>query len=512
MAVWDDGYVTDTVYTTQFYRETTPIWLSTVAMLLGHRTPDLGRPFRYADLGCGNGLTALVVAATCPHAEIWGFDFNPAHVEFASDIAARAGLTNARFVEQSFEALAAGAGADAPPPFDFMVSHGVLSWISAANRRHLIGAFGRYLRPGGLAYVSYNTAAGAAAVGPLRTLMRLAADATPGRSDLAVPGILDLVDRLRQGGALYFQTNGTLDARLRDMRAQNPRYVAHEYLNREWHPLMFADVADAMDEAKCAFIGSATLSENIEATSVPFGVAGLLAEAKTQRLRETIRDLGSAQSFRRDIYRRGALPALPGEQQARLDGFRLASTGHAIGDDVTINTALGPLTGRADLYKPLLERLQAGPATLPDLMRTLPFSAAEVLQAATLLLGAGFAHPMLPAPVTQAAEARTRALNQVIGKLNSNGGEITALAAASMGTAISCDVMETLVVSALLDGTPPADLAAQTLARLSLGGRNMQRDGAPVTDRAEAAELVATTVQGILANRREVWRRTSILP
>ena len=107
MAQWDDGYVTDVAYTSNFYREITPTWLAMTSLLLGHRPPDLARPFSYADLGCGNGFTTLVIAAACPHADVWGFDFNPAHVEFANDLAARAGLTNVRFVETSFADLEA---------------------------------------------------------------------------------------------------------------------------------------------------------------------------------------------------------------------------------------------------------------------------------------------------------------------------------------------------------------------------------------------------------------------
>ena len=106
MAQWDDGYVTDVPYVAGYHQETTPIWIATAATLLGLRCPDLTRPFRYADLGCGNGLTAMVVAATMPHAEIWGFDFNPAHVEAGRDIARRAGLTNIQFEEASFDELA----------------------------------------------------------------------------------------------------------------------------------------------------------------------------------------------------------------------------------------------------------------------------------------------------------------------------------------------------------------------------------------------------------------------
>ncbi len=172
MAGWDDGYVTDVVYTTNFYREITPAWLATAALLLGQRPPDLTRPFRYADLGCGHGFTALVVAATCPEAEVWAFDFNPAHIEWARLLASQAGLANVRFVEASFADLAA-LPESALPAFDFMVSHGVLSWISPENRKLLLEVYRQRLRAGGLAYVSYNVTTGWAGMVPLRRLMCL---------------------------------------------------------------------------------------------------------------------------------------------------------------------------------------------------------------------------------------------------------------------------------------------------------------------------------------------------
>jgi FMN-dependent dehydrogenase len=40
------------------------------------------------------------------------------------------------------------------PDFDIMVSHGVLSWISPDNRRHLVGAVAKRLKPGGLVDLS----------------------------------------------------------------------------------------------------------------------------------------------------------------------------------------------------------------------------------------------------------------------------------------------------------------------------------------------------------------------
>ena len=53
---------------------------------------------------------------------------------------------------------------------------------------------------------------------------------------------------------------------------------------------MFADVAGEMLEAKCRFIGSATLAENIDTVAVPANVAPIMAETRDPYLRETLRD------------------------------------------------------------------------------------------------------------------------------------------------------------------------------------------------------------------------------
>src|SRR5262249_45052466 len=154
--------------------------------------------------------------------------------------------------------------ATALPDFDLVVSHGVLSWISPQNRLQLIAVIGKRLKPGGVVYLSYNVTTGWSAMVPVRSLMHRLTMASPERTDIAVPGVLDYVDRLKQAGALFFQANPGLENRLADLRKLDARYIAHEYLNQDWHPLMFADVADEMLETKCRFIGSATLAENID--------------------------------------------------------------------------------------------------------------------------------------------------------------------------------------------------------------------------------------------------------
>jgi len=512
-ARWDEGYVTDVAYTSNVYREITPSWLALTALLLGQRPPDLARPFRYADLGCGNGMTAVTVAATCPQAEVWGFDFNPAHIETARTWAAAAGLSNITFVETSFAELAA-LPANGLPEFDFIVAHGVLSWISPANQRLLFEVIGQRLRAGGLAYIAYNVTSGWAAMLPLHTLMHLIAEARGERTDLAVPAIFDQLARLKDAGAKYFAANPSIEARLDMLRKQDGRYIAHELLNADWHPVTAASVMDAMAAVKCQYLGSATLTENVDAVSQPPGMLPVIAEATDPRLRETLRDFGAAQPFRRDVYRRGMVPLPPTEHAALLDALRFVPIAALPEGDVSLTTAIGTFTGRPEVYRPLLALLASGPLTLAEARQAAAFATrpvGDVLQAFMLLTGGGFIHPMLPDPA--AGQGATRALNRAIARANADGMDMPRLAAPAIGSVIPADTLETLVVARLLDGAAAdaAALAAHVLDVLRRSGRSLQRAGSAVDDPGEAKRLVGELVGNTLGPRLELLRLLGVV-
>ena len=398
MAQWDDGYVTDVAYTSAFYREITPGWIAMTSLLLGHRPPDLAKPFSYADLGCGNGFTTLVVAATCPHADVWGFDFNPAHVEFASDLAARAGLSNVRFVETSFADLEAMPDGTLPD-FDFMVSHGVLSWISPANRRHLVGAVAKRLKPGGLVYLSYNVTTGWTAMVPVQALMRMLAVASPERSDAAVPGVLDFIDRVKQGGALFFQANPAIENRLAEIRKQDPRYIAHEFLNQDWHPLMFAESParcwrrSAASSAAPRWRRTSTLSRCRRTWRRSWPRRGILLFGRHCGISVAPRR-SAGTCIARDCAAAGRRAAgAAGGDDARRDGDGGAEKGgHLRHTDRQRDRSAGGLPAVAGDARggPLsIRKARGSPAFVGRPL-------VELMQAFTLLVAGGYAHPMLP--------------------------------------------------------------------------------------------------------------------
>src|SRR5690554_933245 len=147
MTDWSGGYVWDIEYQPGFYREQAPALLDLVCLLRGIEPPShaAGR-FRYCELGCGTGLGINLLAAANPASEFVAVDFKPAHIARARSLADGAGLENVRFVESSFEDLAAEADDE---PFDYVTLHGVWRWIAPAARAAITDFPRRRLRPGG---------------------------------------------------------------------------------------------------------------------------------------------------------------------------------------------------------------------------------------------------------------------------------------------------------------------------------------------------------------------------
>jgi 2-polyprenyl-3-methyl-5-hydroxy-6-metoxy-1,4-benzoquinol methylase len=118
-----DGYVTDTAYVAEYYPDHAPTHMNLACAFNGFRPRPLDGPFTWRDYGCGNGVTANVLAACFPHAQFYGIDFMNAHIRTAETLSLRGGLENTTFLCKSFTQLED----DDLPPLDFAVMHGVLS-------------------------------------------------------------------------------------------------------------------------------------------------------------------------------------------------------------------------------------------------------------------------------------------------------------------------------------------------------------------------------------------------
>ena len=73
MSTHVDGYITDVPYVHAFIHELAPAWLDYVAVVSGIRPPARMGGFTWCDLGCGQGLTAAMLAAVHPAGQFYGW-------------------------------------------------------------------------------------------------------------------------------------------------------------------------------------------------------------------------------------------------------------------------------------------------------------------------------------------------------------------------------------------------------------------------------------------------------
>ena len=137
-------------YTGRPYPDAHPGRLSTMAALHGVQAAPIGRA-RVLEVACGDGANLLPMAAVLPESRFVGFDLAAQPVEAGRRLAERAGLRNVTLSTLDLTAFPADSGA-----FDYIIAHGLYSWIPAAVRDELLALIGRHLAPNGVAFVSYN--------------------------------------------------------------------------------------------------------------------------------------------------------------------------------------------------------------------------------------------------------------------------------------------------------------------------------------------------------------------
>lgn len=508
MTSWNDGYVSDVEYLPGFYLEQTPIHLNTVCLLRNMEPPAApGEPFRYCELGCGVGETALAIAAGNPAGEVWGFDFNPAHIARARELAKAGGLHNIRLEEASFEQLAE-AKQSSLPAFDYIALHGVWSWVSAENRTHIVRFIDRHLKPGGLVYVTYNALPGWTAALPMQRLISTFAKLDHDRSDIRVSKAIDLVRRVSNAGASSLPSD-QMDRLEKERDTGNLAYLSHEYLNEHWAPCFQRDVADQLAAAKLEFIGSANLLENFPDLSLTAEQRALVQEAPAD-MRETLRDYFMVRTFRRDVYMRGPRPIPERRRDQRLRQQELMLAIPPSATHLDIKVPLGEARLNEGFYEPALRALAQGPRTVGDLL-DLPEaegSTASPREVIGMLIGSHQAKAVAN-KITEEARAIARAYNRHhLADCADHGRSVTALVAPAIGSAITVSIFEMLAYEALTSGTE-ANAEALTHASWKLlrdRGDRVRHEGSIIESDEENLRILRDHMEKVVDIALPIWR------
>jgi len=146
-------------------RQTHPDHLATVASLFGFDAPDASRA-RVLEIGCASGGNLIPLAASYPQASFVGIDLSAVQIAQGATEIGALGLTNIRLLSMDVMAFGGAEGA-----FDYIIAHGIYSWVPAAVQDKILAVCATQLADNGIALVSYNVLPGWRMLGIVREAM-----------------------------------------------------------------------------------------------------------------------------------------------------------------------------------------------------------------------------------------------------------------------------------------------------------------------------------------------------
>ena len=288
--------------------ETQPDFLAAVARLHGFESPDPRRA-RILELGCAQGGNLIPLAWRWPESECVGVELSRVQAEAGADFIRRLGLHNVRIVHGDLTALPANFG-----EFDYIIAHGVFSWVPPAVQQALLDLCRRHLSSHGVAYISFNVAAGWQHLQPLRKALieRTTADfPAPARFEQA----------LRVLGELEAEwTDPVLLKEITYLKSAAPSYLFHEYLAEFNVPMGFAEFAAQIEAHDLRYIGEAGPRRVVVELEhawglIPESMAGRWLDA------EVALDEADVTRFRRALIARADAPCAQPPQIQALSGL-----------------------------------------------------------------------------------------------------------------------------------------------------------------------------------------------
>lgn len=462
-STWGDGYVTDIDYEHGYYREQSPTQLRLAATLCGVATSIPAEGAHYLELGCGQGIGALVTAASNPSWQVTGIDFHPGHIASARAIAREAGLDNVTFLEADLSEFAGTRAGEALPEAHIITLHGVWSWVSPAVREGIVRLLKAKLVAGGLAHLSYNALPGWQPMLGMQRVLREAGLRLGGRSDRQAMAGLGLVRDLAAAEASALTADPQVGRWLTQLGSMSGAYLAHEFMNAHWQPCWHAEVAAAMAEARLDWVGHAALVENFPELAMSGPQRAVHDRFEDPVMRELVKDMCASRTLRHDIYVRGARRLSPAARDAVLRELTISLTVPAERVVLEVPVAAGKAELSRDFYGPVVEMLARGPARIADLLHAPGAVATKENPAELAGLMVGTRQAMVVArpgaPMGDGARRLNALLIERFGvteNLNRSG----VLASATFGAGLPCTTPELFAAGRAMAGDAGEDLGA----------------------------------------------------
>ncbi|HKU13426.1 MAG TPA: class I SAM-dependent methyltransferase [Steroidobacteraceae bacterium] len=257
--------MTDTVisydqlpYAHYSFPDSHPRRLHALARLLGLETAAPAQ-CRVLELGCAVGGNIVPMAYSLPTAQLVGIDLVASQIESAKRFAAACGVTNLDLRAANIMEVTPQWG-----KFDYIITHGVFSWVPHEVAEKVLQICAEQLTPNGLAYISFNTYPGGHMRMWVREAMMFHADAFP-----------DPMQKARAGREFILSLARTpllaplLKSELQHFESDPDSYIVHEYLEGTNHPFYFRDFAARIATHGLQYLGDAMQNGIVGAEDAP---------------------------------------------------------------------------------------------------------------------------------------------------------------------------------------------------------------------------------------------------
>ncbi len=226
-----DSY-NETPYHSHPFSQTAPEHLTAIATLFSVQSVPLEHA-RILELGCASGGNLIPTAIRLPHAQITGVDLSSVHILEGQATIERLGLKNITLHHMDLSKITPDFGT-----FDYIISHGVYSWIPQEVQVAMMRICGENLSDRGLAYISYNTYPGWKYREVIRDAMmfRGAIRETPQEKLSYARGMIDFLHDKSNPESL---TRKNIDEVLPILKNSQDYYLIHEFLEHCNFPCYF---------------------------------------------------------------------------------------------------------------------------------------------------------------------------------------------------------------------------------------------------------------------------------
>ena len=230
------------------FSQSAPGHVAAIGHLFGLDVPDVSTA-RVLEIGCSTGGNLIPFAALQPRATAVGIDLSQVQIDQGRHNVATLGLENVELLQADIAELDLKALGN----FDFVICHGVYSWVPDGVQDAILAASKTLLAPEGIAYISYNTYPGWKAKEIVRDamLMRGGARGNPAEKLAFARGMIDFLGEVAP-------VDSVLSKALEDFRTTASQtqdyYLQHEYLETFNSPCYFLEMLQRAGEHGLAYL------------------------------------------------------------------------------------------------------------------------------------------------------------------------------------------------------------------------------------------------------------------